>query len=302
MPETTTYSFKPIKRQGLFLLGFSVFISLAASIALFILSMQEQYGAFFVLFLVISLILMIPGFFMLYRFYALIRAEYKVSREGVLLQWGLRREEIPLNDIDWVRQESKLEIDLRPPPFSLPGAVLGTVPHEELGEVEFMASDIHSLILISTPKKMFAISPANAASFLDCFRRSFELGSLMPLQSTSVLPATYLRTVWLDKRARALILTGFILALLLLTVVSLAIPTLAPVSIGFDAFGKELPPVTSTRLLLLPILCIFFFFVNLISGLYYFRKVENRPIAFTLWIGSIITGLLLSTAVAIILL
>jgi hypothetical protein len=302
MPDNISTVFRPVRRQGLFLLGAVVFLSLGASITLFILALQEQYGAYFILFLIVSLLFILPGFFMLYRFYALIRAEYRVSRDSVLLQWGLRREEIPLNDIDWVRLYNETEIDLRFPALTFPGAVLGTVQNNELGEVEFMASDIHSLMLISTPRKTYAISPVNVVSFLDSFRRSFEMGSLTPIKPTSVLPATYLRTVWADRWARTLMLTGFILTLLVIITVSLIIPNLTSVSLGFDPSGTKLPTVPATQLLLLPTLCIFIFIADLIGGLFYFRKTETRPIAFTLWIGSISTVILLSTALAFILL
>lgn len=274
MPESTSYSFQPVRRRGPFLLSVIVFILLSASVALFILALQEQYGAYFVLFLIVSLLLLIPAFFVMYRLYALIRAEYRVSREGVLLQWGLRREEIPLNDIDWVRLATETESDLRIPPLALPGAILGTVHSEELGNVEYMASDINNLMLIYTQKKTYAISPANAASFLDSFRRSFEMGSLVPIQPASVLPATYLRTVWSDRWARAFVLAGFILTLLLLVSVSLLIPTLNTVSLGFDSSGIKLAPVQSTQLLLLPILGIFFFVIDLIGG----SSITAKPI------------------------
>jgi hypothetical protein len=302
MPDSISSSFQPIRRRGLFLLSIIVFISFAASITLFVLALQEQYGAYFVLFLVFSLLLLVPSFFVMYRLYALIRAEYRVSREGVRLVWGLRREEIPLNEIDWARRASEMEIDLALPFLALPGAILGTVHNEELGDVEYMASDLNTLLLIYTSKKTYAISPADAGSFLDSFRRSFEMGSLAPIQPISVLPATYLRSVWSDRWARAFVLTGFFLTLLLLAGVSLIIPTMKTVSLGFNASGIKMAPVQSTQLLLLPILCIFFFIADLIGGLFYYRKNDTRPIAFVLWIGSITTGILLSAALAFILL
>jgi len=239
MPDTTSYSFQPVRRRGLFLLGAIVFISLTASVALFVLALQEQYGSYFVLFLVVSLILLLPSFFAMYRLYALIRAEYKVSREGVLLIWGLRREEIPLNDIDWVRMASEIKSDLAIPVLAMPGAILGTVHNEELGEMEFMASELTSLLMISTSKKTYAVSPSDTGLFLDTFRRSFEMGSLAPIQPISVLPATYLRKVWSDRWARVLMLVGFILTLLLLTVVSLVIPTYKTISLGFSPSGTK---------------------------------------------------------------
>jgi len=301
MPYPAPYSFQPVRRRGLLLLGVIVFISFAASVTLFVLALQEQYGAYFVLFLIVSLLLLIPSFFVMYRLYALIRAEYRVSREGVLLKWGLRREEIPLKDIDWVRMASEMEVDLAIPVLALPGAILGTIHNEELGNVEYMASDVNTLLLIYTTHKTYAISPYAAGSFLDSFRRSFEMGSLAPIQPTSVLPATYLRSVWSDRWARAFVLTGFLLTLLLLTAVSLIIPTLKMVSLGFDVSGIKLAPVQPTQLLLIPVLCIFFFVADLIGGFFYYRKKDTRPIAFVLWIGSISTGILLAIALAFIL-
>jgi hypothetical protein len=302
MPDSASTTFQPIRRRGLFLLGLIVFISFAASVALFVLALQEQYGAYFVLFLIFSLLILIPSFFVMYRFYALLRAEYRVSREGVLLVWGLRREEIPLNDIDWVRMATETEVDLAIPVLALPGAILGTVHNEELGDVEYMASDLNNLLLIYTTHKTYAISPSDAGRFLDSFRRSFEMGSLAPIQPISVLPATYLRNVWRDKWARTFMLAGFLLTLFLLTTVSLIIPSLKTVSLGFNAAGAKLAPVQSTQLLLLPILCIFFFVADLIGGLFYYRKMDTRPVAFVLWISSITTGILLSLALAFILL
>jgi hypothetical protein len=301
MPDSALTTFQPIRRRGLFLLGVIVFISFASGVVLFVLALQEEYGAYFVLFLIFSLLLLIPSFFAMYRFYALIRAEYRVSREGVLLVWGLRREEIPLNDIDWVRMAKETEIDLALPFLALPGAILGIVHNEELGTVEYLASDLSTLLLIYTSHKTYAISPSDAGRFLDSFRRSFEMGSLAPIQPTSVLPATYLRKVWSDQWARAFMLAGFLLTLLFLTAVSLIIPSLQTVSLGFTVAGIKLAPVQSTQLLLLPILGIFFFVADLIGGLFFYRKADTRSIAFILWIGSITTGILLFAALAFIL-
>jgi hypothetical protein len=302
MPESTSSSFKPVRSRGLFLLIVIVLICFSSSITLFVLALQEQYGAYFVLFLIVSLLLLVPAFFMMYRLYALIRAEYRVSREGVFLHWGLRREEIPLHEIEWVQLASEVGADLQVPTLAFLGGILGIVHSEELEDVEYMASDTITLILIATSHKTYAISPADPSSFLASFRRSSEMGSLTPIQSTSVLPATYLRSVWSDRWARGLVLAGLILTLALLTVVSLEIPTLKTVSLGFDPSGQKLAPVQATQLLLLPVLCIFFFVADLIGGLFFYRKKESRPIAFVLWIGSVATGLLLSAALAFILL
>ncbi len=301
MADSPQKRFFPPRTRGLLLHGFAVVIFFGASITLFVLAMQEQLGTFFALFLIFSLILLGPAFFTLYRTYALFRASYIVEREGLRLYWGLRKEEIPLTEIDWMQSAKETEVDLRLPLFSFPGAILGHTHSEELGTVEFMASDIHQLILLGTNGKVFAISPSDPQDFLKVFRQAVELGSIAPIVPSSTLPATYLRTVWADKSARALIMTGGILALILLVATSIFVPTHATVSLGFDPAGLPLAPIPSPQLILLPVLSMMIYTADMVGALFFFRKVENRSIAFSLWVGSLVTTILLSLALIIIL-
>ena len=98
-------------------------------------------GTNFVAYLLISLtrICAYPVFG--YRAYALLRADYYIDRDSLAMLWGLRVEDIPLTDIEWVRPASDLTNPLVLPRFRLPGAILGTRRHPDLGLVEFIASD-----------------------------------------------------------------------------------------------------------------------------------------------------------------
>lgn len=293
--------FFPPKTRGLLLHGFTVLILFGSSIILFVLAMQEQLGSFFALFLIFSLILLGPALLVLYRTYALIRAYYVVEREGVRLFWGLRKEEIPLTDIDWMQSARDTGVNLRLPLFSFPGAIVGHTHSGELGTVEFLASDVQKLILLGAHGRVFAISPSKPQEFLKVFKQAVELGSISPIAPSSILPATYLRTVWTDIRARILILTGGILALILLVVTSLYVPNRTSVSLGFDPAGLPLTPIASPQLILLPVLGLMMYTADMVGALFFFRKPENRSLAFSLWIGSLVTTLLLSLALVIIL-
>jgi hypothetical protein len=302
MANSPQNRFFPPRTRGLMLHGFTALILFGSSITLFVLAMQEQLGAFFALFLIFSLILLGPALIVLYRTYALIRAYYVVDREGVRLFWGLRKEEIPLTDIEWMQSYKDTRLNLRLPLFSFPGAIIGHTHSEEFSTVEFLASDVQKLILLGTREKVFAISPADPQAFLKVFKQAVELGSISPIAPSSILPATYLRTVWVDKRARILMLIGGILALILLVVTSLIVPTRKSVSLGFDPTGLPLDPIASPQLILLPVLSLMVYTADMVGALFFFRKSENRSIAFSLWIGSFITTLLLSLALVIILL
>jgi hypothetical protein len=126
--------------------------------------------------LFIGILAFAPIPFLGYRAYALLKADYYIDRDSLAILWGLRVEDIPLTDIEWVRPASDLTTPLALPRFRLPGAVLGTRRHPDLGAVEFIASSTRNLILIATSKHVFAISPQAPACPHICAQ--IELGSL----------------------------------------------------------------------------------------------------------------------------
>ena len=76
---------------------------------------QDPSGVNFLLYMLIALILLVPLPLLGYRLYALNNAVYILRREGLMIRWGLRREDIPLNSIEWMRPAN--EIGFRLPPL-----------------------------------------------------------------------------------------------------------------------------------------------------------------------------------------
>src|SRR5262249_54105146 len=109
----------------------------------------------------------------------LTRSNYFLNRDNLRLVWGLRIEEIPLADVEWVRPLSALASPVHLPLLRLPGGILGVTRHSELGKIEFLASESSTLLLIATAQRVFAISPADPGTFTGSFQRAIELGSLM---------------------------------------------------------------------------------------------------------------------------
>jgi hypothetical protein len=232
----------------------------------------------------------------LYRAYALMRASYRLERDGLRLRWGLRAEDIPLPQVEWVRRASDLAVDLPLPPISWPGALRGTAQSQDLGTIEYMASNTQTLLLIATPDRIYAISPEDPNAFLKAFQQTFEMGSLSPISSISVLPAAYLTTVWSNLPARYILMIGFLVGLLLFVIVSLAIPGRETVALGYYSDGRPLPDVPAGQLILLPMLGAFIFFSDLFAGLFFYRNTAHRPVAFVIWSSGMATMLLLLSA------
>jgi hypothetical protein len=157
--------FEPPRRRGIILHVTASLILLASGGTLFYFAMQEQVGTYFVLFLLFSLILLGALPLVVYRGYALQTAYYILERDGLRLHWGLREEDIPLPDIEWIRPADELGFDLPRPLLVWPGALLGVRRVEGLGLVEFLASELETMILVATPNKVFAISPQDPGAF-----------------------------------------------------------------------------------------------------------------------------------------
>lgn len=289
-------SFSPFRRTGLIFHLLTTAILAGGSGASLWFALQQRVGVNFVVLILIALALFAPLPLLVYRGYALLTASYSVDRDGLRLRWGLRAEDIPLPDIEWIRPAEDLAADLPLPPLSWPGALLGTIQARDLGPVEYLASRRPGLLLLAAPSRVYAISPADPAAFLKAYRSATEMGSLSPLDSFSARPVAFLMRVWSDRPARVLTLAGLGLTLALFVLVSLLIPTRAAISLGYNGAGQPLDPAPSAMLLLLPVLGIFTFVADLIGGLYFYRRDSQRPVAYLLWSASLVTPIMLILA------
>jgi len=256
-----------------------------------------KVGPNFVIFLLDALLALVPLPLFLYRAYALMGADYILDRDSLELRWGLRDEDIPLTDIEWLRPATDLTTPLRLPWLPIPGAVLGLRRHPDLGVVEFLAADSKNLLLVATSKRVYAISPTNAARFAQTFARTIEMGSLLPAEAKSVYPSFIFSRAWENSLVRFLWLAGLFLNVGLVIWVMLTIPTLNQVSLGFAPSGAALPPSSASQLILLPIISSFLFLVGLFAGMYFYRWETHRILALILWASSALSGLLFLLAV-----
>ena len=297
MDNTKVGHFPPAKQFGLLLHTLIIILLAGASFWGFVNLTNAQVGPMFVIYLLAGILAFAPVPFLGYRAYALFKADYYIDRDSLAILWGLRVEDIPLTDIEWVRPASDLTRPLSLPRFRLPGAVLGTRRHPDLGAVEFIASTARNLILIATSKHVFAISPRDAASLVRTFARATELGSLTPTEAKSVYPSFVITQAWESPIARVLWLTGLLLNLGLVGWVGFLIPSRSQVPFGFNSLGAPNVTVPSVQLILLPLLSSLMFITGLLGGLYLYRWDRERPLAFIIWLSSTLCALLFLVAV-----
>ena len=276
-----------IQRGVIFHLGILLIILTVSGYLLWLTLFQQTRGSF-ILYLIASILVFLPFPFFLYRLISLLRAKYTLSRDGVSIQWGLRTEDIPITEIEWVRLPGDLAIKLPLPRIIFPGAVLGTRKHRDLGIIEYIASDLNRLILIATKDQIFAISPRNINAFEDDFYRSAEMGSITPIEKQSSQPQFIVTSLMSDKAVRAFLLSSMFLSLLLLVAVSFIIPTRATVPLGLEAVGINREESSPERLILLPLLSLFIFFVDFGFGSFLYRKKGFRNAAYIVFASTLI--------------
>jgi hypothetical protein len=235
--------------------------------------------------------------FLAYRVYALSRGDYLLDRETLTIKWGLRLEQIPVTDVEWVRSAFDLTTPLRLPPFSMPGAILGTRNHPDLGTVEFLADNSAKLLLVATASKVFAISPDDPVTFTQDFQHTVEMGSLAPVPSQSLYPSFVIGQAWQSRLARFMWLTGLFFNIGLLIWVSLLVPDLEFIPLGFLTTGVPRSVVPAVQLFLLPVISILFYLISWLAGLRYFRRPAQRILAYFTWSFSSLSGLLFLLAV-----
>ncbi len=282
--------FPPPRQRGLVIhIALVIFLSLLSGLALW-LTLNRAVGLVFSLYLLLFLIstVFIPIFG--YRAYALLRANYLLDRNVLRLVWGLRVQEIPVTDVEWVRPVKGLTEPVRLPWLKLPGGILGVTQQPDLGRVEFLASETENLTLVATAHEVYAISPEDLNGFLQAFQKTLEMGSLQTSPGISQYPSFILLRAWHSRLVRYLWLAGILLNTGLMVWITSLIPSLGKVTLGFDQIGRALEPVPGAQLLLLPFLSSFLFIIGLVSGLFFYRKQEHQYLAVAVWISSVVTA------------
>jgi hypothetical protein len=240
--------------------------------------------------LILQFLIIVP--YLIYRLYALHRSGYILQRGGITLQWGWRKETLPMDQINWVYRDSDLETSPKPPALHWPGAVTGIRKFQRGPEVEFLASRSKQLIIISAKDRYYAISPLYVDELIATYQDLIELGSLQSLPRASIQPNLVITEISTNRFSLGMIVLGVVLNISLLIWVLQVIPSRETISLGFRPDGLLREPLDSVRLILFPILNSSAYLANLVLGLFLYRSPENRVLAYILWGSGVLTAVL----------
>jgi len=231
-----------------------------------------------------------------YRLHGLATARYVLNRNGLGIRWGMAFEEIPLPSVRLERPPEALWRALRPRgALAWPGYVVGTADVQGIGPVEFFSTRGGAeMLLVHSPERTLVISPPDPQAFLKAFGEAGRQGVLDPVEPRSVRPDLFPARLWRDPLARTLLGLGIALPLILLGYLGLqagGLPDTVP--FGFDAQGNPDALVPPGRLLLLPLIGSLCWAVDLGLGSSFYRRAEDRAMAYGLWGTAVVADLLL---------
>jgi hypothetical protein len=289
--------FPPARQRGLALHMVLIFVLGAVSLTMFWFVFQTPVGLLFALDILVALLTFIPLPILAYRAYALTRGNYFLDRDNLRLMWGLRVEEIPVGNVEWVRPVQALTTPLALPWLRLPGSLLGRSLHPDLGSVEFLASETETLLLVATARRVYAISPADPGAFIAAFQRAIEMGSLSRVEPHSQYPSFVVVVAWESIFIRYLWLAGAFLNVGLLIWVTVLAPGIRNVPLGFTPAGSPQEAAPGVQLILLPVLSAVLFVIGWLAGLFLYRRADQRIVALAVWSSSVVSALFFLIAV-----
>lgn len=282
---------KPPRKRSLVLNLIVGFIALVGGLVLLVLGSGDASRQPNLLQLALALVLFVVEALFSYQVFLVLTTRFQLTRSALELQWGFRREVLPLEQVEWAHPVLDFDSPMPLPGFVLPFQYYGIRRIRGLGTVEFAATDRRNMVLIRADNRHFVISPEDAYAFASEFEKLSALGPQEAVAPLSQTGRNLIGEILQDSMARKLFTAG-IVGLLTLTAVSIALSATRPT---ITWITLELVP--SNRLLLLLLVGGLDWLLNtFLGGYFYLRGLLEKRWIFLIWSWSAFMSLTLSAA------
>ena len=282
---------KPPRKRSLVLNLIVGFIALVGGLVLLVLGSGDALRQPNLLQLTLALVLFVVEALFSYQVFLVLTTRFQLTRSALELQWGFRREVLPLEQVEWAHPVLDFDSPMPLPGFVLPFQYYGIRRIRGLGTVEFAATDRRNMVLIRADNRHFVISPEDAYAFASEFEKLSALGPQEVVAPLSQTGRNLIGEILQDGMARKLFTAG-IVGLLTLTAVSIALSATRPT---ITWITLELVP--SNRLLLLLLVGGLDWLLNtFLGGYFYLRGLLEKRWIFLIWSWSAFMSLTLSAA------
>ncbi len=180
--EVITY--RPNRVIGLVVGGVGLALLLGLDVVFLLLLPQPPLGLLNFVWGLLFLLSFAPIGLLAFRTYSLWGAAYRLAEDRLIIEWGARREVIPLSDIREAVPGRDIERDLNPRGIWWPGCIVGRANDDRLGRVEFFASlPQDSQVFVVLSEGAFALSPEALEEFTAALNEGIEVRVAEPAAS-----------------------------------------------------------------------------------------------------------------------
>jgi len=283
--------FSPPKSRSLIINGLIAALLVAAILFFLISGSLTGQGWLAIVFIGVGLLLLIPLTLAIYRIITISTTVYSLTREALEVKWGLRRELIPMAEIEWVHPVSDFETPL-PLGFTLiRGSYYGETNIKGLGKTVFAATAPDQMVLVKLSQAYLVISPDDKLAFTDTYKQLSQLGNLQQIQPESEDLRMLWQRVMNDRYAKRLLLGGAISFLVLILSTAIIVGLLQQV------VWVSMEVVPSSRLFLLALIGLFFSILNTLTGLFlYLQERTGKVVVYLIWTWTILINVILNLA------
>lgn len=282
------YDHFPPRQKSLVYNGVLGIITFVVILFLLISGSIIQHNILATAMIVLGLLLILPLILIAYRIFTILTTVYTLNRDYLEITWGLRRELIPMWELDWIHPISDFETPL-PLGFTwLKGSYYTEKEISGLGKTLLIATQPEKMILVKHGQRYLVISPENVEGFMESYELLAQMGSLQNVQVESENLKMLWQRVWADPWAKRILSAGSISLFLLIAaslVVSLTKQQIVWVSMEY---------VPAARAMLMAMIGLFFGLINTFTGLLLY--LQDRVAAFLrnlLWGTTILINIIL---------
>jgi hypothetical protein len=174
-----------------------------------------------------------------------------------------------------------------------PGLMQGHGDVPEAGATLFYATGtLYQQLIIVTPTLSYAISPLDAAGFIESIKARYELGPTQAVEQKTEHPAFYDWPLWHDRLARGLVIVGFALCLALFGLLTFRYPLLPPfIPLHYTTSGTADRTGPASQIFILPLIGILAVVGNTVLGGAFYRR--EHMASYVLWGGTVLVQILL---------
>lgn len=283
--------FSPPKGKSLAINGLATALLVATILFLLISGSMGGQGWLSSVFIVVGLLLLVPLTLVIYRIITITTTVYSLSRDALEVKWGLRRELIPMGEIEWVHPVSDFETPLPLGFTPVRGSYYGETSIKGLSKTLFVATAPEQMVLIKLSEAYLVISPGDKLVFSEMFKQLSQMGSFQQIQPESENLKMLWRRVMDDRVAKRLLLGAAISFLVLLLSTAIIVGLLQQV------VWVSMETVPSSRLFLLALIGLFFSILNTLTGLFlYLQERAGKTVVYLILGWSILINVILTLA------